>query len=433
MSQMAHCPALLISAPSSGQGKTTVTAALARLHRNQGKKVRIFKVGPDFLDPMILRQASGNPVYQLDLWMGGEDHCRKLLYEAAQEVDLILIEGVMGLFDGNSSSADLAKRFNIPVLAVINASAMAQTFGALAYGLANYDKTLPFAGVLANRVGSENHKDMLLESLPKDMPFYGALFKNEAMSLPSRHLGLHQAAEIQDLDQRLEHAAAMLADNGQHTLPNPVAFEHHSRPTPSTRLDGYRIAIAQDSAFSFVYQANLDLLSSMGAELQMFSPLTDDTLPEADSLYLPGGYPELHLATLSANTSMRSSIQQHAAAGKPIVAECGGMLYLLESLTDKTGNRCQMLEILPGHAIMQNKLANLGMHSLNLPEGEFRGHTYHHSHMTTTLEANTLSQPQRKKGKPEAIWRTGAIFASYLHLYLPHNPNAAAKLFAPNS
>ena len=149
-----RCTALLVAAPASGQGKTSVTAALARLHTRQGRKVRVFKCGPDFLDPMILARASGAPVYQLDLWMVGEEESRRLLWEAAGEADLILIDGVMGLFDGTPSSADLARRFNVPVLGIIEASGMAQTFGALAYGLAHYQADLPFAGVLANRGSS---------------------------------------------------------------------------------------------------------------------------------------------------------------------------------------------------------------------------------------------------------------------------------------
>ena len=169
------CPALFLAAPASGQGKTTVTAALARHHRDLGRLVRVFKTGPDFLDPMILERASGAPVYQLDLWMGGEAHCRQLLYQAASEADLILIEGVMGLFDGDSSSADLATRLGIPILAIIDASHMAQTFGALALGLATYRPGLPFAGVFANRVAGERHYQMLAESLPPGLTALGWL------------------------------------------------------------------------------------------------------------------------------------------------------------------------------------------------------------------------------------------------------------------
>jgi len=206
----ASCRALLVSAPASGQGKTTVTAALARYYRQQGKVVRVFKTGPDFIDPMILQQASGQPVYQLDLWMVGETECRQRLAEAAKTADLILIEGVMGLFDGKPSSADLAELFGIPVLALIDSKGMAQTFGAVAHGLTSYRPGLTFAGVLANRVASDNHADMLAESLPAELGQFCCMAKDDSLNLPSRHLGLLQANEITDLDTRLDAAAALL-------------------------------------------------------------------------------------------------------------------------------------------------------------------------------------------------------------------------------
>ncbi|HLD13887.1 MAG TPA: cobyrinate a,c-diamide synthase, partial [Burkholderiales bacterium] len=343
-----RCPALLVSAPASGQGKTTVTAALARFHREQGRHVRVFKTGPDFLDPMILEQASGNPVYQLDLWMVGEAACRQLLYDAAGEADLILIEGVMGLFDGEPSSADLARAFGVPVLAVVDAGAMAQTFGALAHGLATYRPDVPFAGVLANRVASPNHGRMLAQSIPPGLRYFGGLARNLAMQLPDRHLGLVQAQEIADLEERLQAGAKAIAETNLTALPEPVGFEPVTLPAPPALLAGVRIGVARDTAFAFLYRQNLDLLRAMGAELRFFSPLADTTLPDVDSLYLPGGYPELHLERLQTNYAMKQALQAHAAAGKPILAECGGMLYLLESLTDKDGNRATMAGLLPG-------------------------------------------------------------------------------------
>lgn len=430
MSVVQHCPALLISAPASGQGKTTITAALAKLYTEQGKKVHVFKTGPDFLDPMILEQACGLPVYQLDLWMGGEAHCRQLLYKAACEADLILIEGVMGLFDGTTSSADLAELFGIPVLAVIDSTSMAQTFGAIAYGLANYRKDLPFAGVIANRVASANHGDMLAESL-NTIPYIGALPRDNACELPSRHLGLVQADEIADLDARINAAKQNFVGAGFNYQPKPVAFEYIDTPAPVTSLQGMRIAVARDSAFAFAYKANFELLSELGAELSFFSPLHDKHLPEADSLYLPGGYPELHLEALANNTDMHNSIKKHQQQGKPIVAECGGMLYLLETLTDKHGHTQNMVGLLNGHAKMQERLANLGMHSVELPEGEVRGHTFHHSIMDTHLPAITISKTSRKRGRGEAIYRQDRLHASYLHMYFPSNPEASARLFMP--
>src|ERR1700754_1210157 len=221
---MAQCPALFISAPASGQGKTTITAALARHHRRAGRRVRVFKTGPVFLDPMILERASGTPVLSLDLWMVGEAACRELLAQAAAQADLILIEGVMGLYDGTPSSADLAAAFGVPVVAVISAKAMAQTFGAVAFGLAHYRDDVPVRGVFANRVGSPRHAQMLEEALPPGLKWMGSIASAADIELPDRHLGLHQAAEIADLDKRLDKAADALASTPLAELPPIVHF-----------------------------------------------------------------------------------------------------------------------------------------------------------------------------------------------------------------
>lgn len=427
----ATCPALLISAPASGQGKTTATAGLARHHRNRGLTVRVFKTGPDFLDPMILERASGQPVYQLDLWMAGETHCKALLYQAAQKADLILIEGVMGLFDGTPSSADLAGLFGVPVLALINANAMAQTFGAVAHGLAHYRPGLPFAGVLANRVAGPGHAELLAESLPPHLKDYGWLPRDGEIALPDRHLGLVQAAEIADLETRLENAAARIARTALAELPPPVTFPAAALEPPPRLLDGVRIGVARDAAFAFLYPANLDTLRALGAELVFFSPLVDTGLPAIDAVYLPGGYPELHLDTLAANGSLRQALREHHQAGKPLYAECGGLLYTLESLADREGYRAPMLGLLPGHAALQPKLVSLGMQAVDLPEGELRGHTFHHSKLDTPLRPLAHGRRQRD-GKPgEAVYRTGRLTASYLHLYFASNPAATARLFKP--
>ena len=432
MNQPRHCPAVLIAAPASGQGKTTVTAALARLHRNLGRKVRVFKCGPDFLDPMIHERASGAPVYQLDMWMVGEQESRRLLWEAAGEADLILIEGVMGLFDGTPSSADLARHFGVPVLGVIDGTAMAQTFGALALGLARYQPDLPFAGVLANRVGTLRHAQLLEGSLTEGVRWYGALSRETGIELPSRHLGLVQASELNDLDVRLDAAAQALGSSCEVALPPPVTFAAPEVIEAEPLLAGVRIAVARDEAFAFTYGASLDLLRAMGAELKFFSPIHDRQLPEADSLYLPGGYPELHHQALSANTAMLDAIRAHHAAGKPLLAECGGMLYLLDSLTDVEGTRAELVGLLQGDAVMQKKLAALALQSIELPEGTLRGHTYHHSLTSTEWApiARGLS-PNGGRGA-EAVYRQGRLTASYVHFYFPSNPGAVAALFAPD-
>ncbi|GLZ88394.1 hydrogenobyrinate a,c-diamide synthase [Metapseudomonas resinovorans] len=425
------CPALLIAAPASGQGKTTVTAALARLHARQGKRVRVFKCGPDFLDPMILARASGAPVYQLDLWMVGEAESRRLLWEAAGEADLILIEGVMGLFDGSPSAADLARHFGVPVLGVINGAAMAQTFGALAVGLATYQPDLPFAGVLGNRVGSQRHSDLIRDSLPDWIRWYGALPRNADVELPSRHLGLVQADELADLDARLDAAADALAASAEVALPPAVSFAAPEPQSLGNELAGVRIGVARDTSFAFIYQANLDLLQRLGAELVYFSPLADECLPEVDSLYLPGGYPELHLRQLEGNRAMADAIRAHHRAGKPILAECGGMLYLLDALTDASGESAELVGLLPGRATMQKRLAALALQEAPLPEGSLRGHTFHHSLLDSTEEPLVRGLCPNDKPVAEAVFRCARLTASYIHFYLPSNPRAAAELFRP--
>jgi len=424
------CPALFISAPASGQGKTTITAGLARYHRRLGRRVRVFKTGPDFLDPMILAHASGAPVLSLDLWMVGQDACRNLLAEAAAEADLILIEGVMGLFDGTPSSADLASAFGVPVLAVISAKAMAQTFGAVAFGLANFRPHAPFHGVLANRVGSARHAQMLQEALPPTLRWCGHLAASDEIELPDRHLGLHQAAEIDDLDARLERAADALADTALADLPPAVEF---GAPTPAALpplLQSKQIAIARDAAFSFIYPANVTLLEALGARVQYFSPLADEPLPAGtDAVYLPGGYPELHAAALAANTRSAAAVRAHVANGKPLVAECGGMLYLLDRLTDTQGVSTPMLGLLPGHATMQTRFTALGMQQIDSLHGVMTGHTFHYSKVSTALVPLRSATRPQGDAPGEALYRAGSIVATYMHAYWPSNPAFAAALF----
>ena len=426
-----HCPALLIGATGSGQGKTTVTAALARYHRNQGRQVRVFKCGPDFLDPMILERASGHPVETLDLWITGEQDARRRLYEAAGAADLILIEGVMGLFDGHPSSADLAERLQIPVLATINAAAMAQTFGALAHGLASFRPTVPVIGVFGNRVSGARHFELLTESLPAELPAFGYLLAAAEVALPSRHLGLVQAEEVADLDARLDAAAQRLVWTPGDALPS-TAFEPAAAPELPAWLRGRSIAVARDPAFAFLYPANRELLERMGAELVEFSPVAGERLPPADAVYLPGGYPELYLDALAGNQGLKQDLAAHVAADRPLLAECGGMLYLLERLTDADGQGAPMAGLLAGEARMQRRLAGLGPQEVTLPEGTLRGHTFHHSKLESPLAPLTRARCPNGRPTAEAVFRQGRLTASYVHFYFPSNPAAAARLFMPD-
>lgn len=421
----------MISAPASGQGKTSVTAALARWHRRQGRRVRVFKTGPDFLDPLLLEKAGGAPVHQLDLWMCGEADVRARLHAAAGEADLILIEGVMGLFDGDPSSADLAAHLGLPVLAVIDASAMARTFGALATGLARYRDDVHLHGVAANGVGSDYHAQLLRESLPTDIAWMGALPHDAALSLPERHLGLVVATDVDDIETRLDALADAWAEHAVTALPPAVEFAAVESGSVPQTLRGRRIAVARDAAFCFLYPANLALLRATGAELMFFSPLAGDALPECDAVWLPGGYPELHLAALSQCRNLHRDLQTHVMAGKPLLAECGGLLFVLDSLSDQQGHVASMAGLLKGEAVMQSRLSGLGLQRIDLPEGTLRGHTFHYAQ--AEIDAEPLALASNPNGGPsrEATYRERRLTASFVHLYFPSNPIAALRLFLP--
>jgi cobyrinic acid a,c-diamide synthase len=320
------------------------------------------------------------------------------------------------------------------VLSVIDAESMAQSFGAIAHGLASYRREVPFYGVLANRVAGVRHAELLQQGMLENLAYLGAVMRDAGFELPDRHLGLVQAEEVGDLDQRLDAIAAALRGTGLTRLPPPVEFvAGQAAPTQFERLlRGVRIGIARDRAFSFLYPANLDLLSALGAELVFFSPLSDAELPQVDSVYLPGGYPELHLAELSANRSMALALRRHVEAAKPLYAECGGMLYLLESLTDVEGQRAGLAGILPGNAVMQTRLKGLGYQSAPVPGGTLRGHTFHHSTMETSLTPWGRGQRLYNTTPGEAIYLEKRLFASYLHHYFPSHPRAAAQLFLPS-
>jgi len=421
---------LLISAVASGQGKTTVTAALARALVKRGQRVRVFKCGPDFIDPMLLERASGAAVGSLDLWMVGMDQCRSQLAQAAVGADVILIEGVMGLYDGNPSSADLARAFGIPVMAVIDASAMAQTAGALVHGLRDYGP-VEMAGVIANRVASSGHAAMVAASM-RDIALFATL-PRQAKALPERHLGLVLPSELDDIDALLDEMATQLAfDDAAWNSLRTTRIDLSALPERvAPLLKGKTIAVARDAAFAFLYPANLATLRELGAQLAFFSPLANEAVPQgADAVYLPGGYPELHGQALAAATVWSSSIREAHASGVPIVAECGGMMALADSLADQEGVQWPMAGLLHGKVAMQKRLAGLGSQGLQTPQGLLRGHTFHYSQLFTDQEplAQTVKHPSGAAG--EAVYRVGSLTASYFHAYFPSCPAAVAAMFS---
>ncbi|MBK1688557.1 cobyrinate a,c-diamide synthase [Rubrivivax gelatinosus] len=430
---------VLVAAPASGQGKTTVACALARLHARRGACVRAFKCGPDFLDPQWLALASGHPVDPLDLWINGPADCAARLARAAAGADLVVVEGVMGLYDGEPSAADLALRFGLPVLAVVDASKMAGTFGALVHGLRRW-RDVPWAGVLANRVGGERHAAMLRESLAPDEGWAGALPADAGITLPERHLGLTAAGELPDALARLDAAADALATTplGARTAadwPQWVPPVVAAPGAPRRLLQGRRIAVARDAAFAFIYPANLQTLHALGAETVFFSPLAGDALPACDAVWLPGGYPELHAQALAARTDLAAQLAAHVAADRPVWAECGGLMALAETLVDGQGRVHRLWGLLPGSAVLGRRVAALGPHRLVFGGGELRGHSFHWSRFETGLVPTLHTEPARTAGgrlpPGEAVYERGALKASWFHPWFASSPELAARLFSP--
>ena len=400
MTEAMHLPRIVLGGVSSGVGKTTLTVAILAALRSRGLRVVAYKVGPDYLDPGYHRMASGMTCHNLDGWMMGRDAVLKTLARTGQGADIALVEGVMGLFDGASpsseagSTAEIAKWIMAPTVLVVDAGGMARTFGALLRGMAGFDSDLHLAGSLANRVGSPGHLDLLRSASAGGPPVLGGFPKNVEVRFPERHLGLCRAddeslskaklAALAELAEEWIDLDALLALAREAPALNPIEGGPRGSGNARARC---RIGIARDEAFHFYYEENLRLLEEAGAELVEFSPLEQQALPAVDGLYLGGGYPELFASQLSANEGMRSRVRDFAASGRPIYAECGGMMYLQSSLRTLDGVEHAMTGLFDGKAVMQSKRVALGYVEVELSEAcilggkgtRFRGHQFRYS------------------------------------------------------
>ena len=434
-SQTQSCRGALIAAPGSGQGKTVFTAALARHLVNQGQRVQVLKIGPDYLDRMILECASGRTVFNLDWWMMGERACRQQLFDAVASSDAVLIESLMGLHDNQPTSAWLARRLRLPIILVMNMAKYAQTAAAIVHGMRCYADGAEIAAVVGNRLGSRHHHNLVKAAMPDGVDYLGSLLRDDRMALPQRHLGLVQATEVADLSTRLDAAADYLAAGcladrpPERALPLLTAQQPAPPPPPSPQLAGRRIAIARDAAFGFIYPANLTTLAQLGADCRFFSPLANQPVPDCDALWLPGGYPECHLAALEKNSVARDSIRAHCAAGKAVLAECGGMMYLGNRIVDKAGQSARMCAVFDADFTMQPTFQSVGYQQLTLRQQSIRGHSFHHSTLQTTLPPRARCQRQDGSGG-EWFYAIGNTRLTYMHLYFPSNPALAAHLLS---
>lgn len=445
-------PRIVIAGVSSGVGKTTVSVAIARALAARGLRVTLFKCGPDYLDPTYHARAVGHATQNLDGWMMGKEAVRSTFLEATRGVDVALIEGVMGLFDGASptseegSTAEIAKWLDAPVVLVVDASGMARSVAALVAGFAGFDPALRVAGVIANRVGSRGHAELLQKAL-RPWPFLGALPRDVGAAFPERHLGL-RTADPQALPERAFELWGNMASEWlrldavlELARSAPALAEDPVVPSVRTGSVRARIGIAQDEALHFYYLDNLRRLEALGATLVRFSPVHDAHLPDVDGLYLGGGYPEEYAADLSANRSLRADVLAFARRGGPIYAECGGLMFLTQAIRTLDGARHEMVGLLPTEACMREKLQALGYVEvetqtpslLGAKGTRFRGHQFRYSELEPELPVASIERAyslRRRRGGETTSegYRQNNVLASYVHAHWASNPNVAAAL-----
>jgi cobyrinic acid a,c-diamide synthase len=434
-------PGLIIAAPASGSGKTITTLAILRALTRAGLRVNSFKVGPDYIDPAFHAAATGRPCANLDLWAMRPVTVAWLLEGLSADADLVLGEGVMGLFDGASdasgaisgSTADVAATTGWPVVLVVDVRGQAASVAALLRGFASHRADVPVVGVIFNRVGGPAHTDMLRQAVaPLGLPVLGCLPRERELALPERHLGLVQAGEQLDLVAFLERAADLAAQHLDLRQLRALA-------RPARRIDpvdgvpaglaplGQRIAVARDIAFAFTYPATLARWRSAGADLTFFSPLADEPpAADADAVYLPGGYPELHAGRLAGNAAFLGGLRAAAAQGATLFGECGGYMVLGEGLTDAAGNRHAMAGLLPVETSFAEQRLHLGYRSAELAVdcglgsrgAPFRGHEFHYAVLCREGAGDPLFRCRDAAGRDLGAQgrRHGSVLGSFLHL-----------------
>jgi cobyrinic acid a,c-diamide synthase len=454
---------LVIAAPQSGSGKTTITLGIMETLKRRGLTVAPFKVGPDFIDPGYHRLITGRPSINLDGWMCSDAFVRGTFALHAAGADVAVIEGVMGLFDGISGSSDegstaqVARLIGAPVILVVDARSQARSAAALIKGFAGFDPRLWLAGVIFNNVGSDNHSRILREavaSLSADIPVFGCIPRNEEVSIPSRHLGLVTAEDNPLTPDFMDHLAEVMERNLD--LDGLLAAVKGQSLAPAWRAaptnGSVRLAVARDAAFCFVYDDTLRLLREAGAEIAEFSPLADRQLPgNISGIYLPGGYPELFADSLSANESMKAAIRDAIEAGMPVYAECGGFIYLTDGLADNSNTLSQgervaedrvrvqgFVGIFPVTTRMLPRRKALGYREVELAADSFlgpagmvaRGHEFHYSEIGEMPEEIERVYRVRRHGADlgEEGFRYRNCLASYIHLHFGSNPGLASSL-----
>ncbi|MBW4022804.1 MAG: cobyrinate a,c-diamide synthase [Proteobacteria bacterium] len=427
--------ALILAAPRSGSGKTTVTLALAAAFRARGVRVAVAKSGPDYIDPAFHAAATGRPAFNLDSWAMPPALLDALLGAAAEDADLVLIEASMGLFDGAGvpgaagRAADLAARWGLPVVLVLDVSGQSQTAAATARGFVGFEPGVAVAGVILNRLGSAKHEAGIRPAMAATgLPVLGGLLRDPALTLPERHLGLVQAEETGDLAARLGQLAALaearLDLDAIVALAVPISVA--ADPAPAIRPPGQRIAVARDAAFTFLYPHLLEGWRRAGATIHVFSPLADEPPPaDCDGCWLPGGYPELHAAALAAATRFKAGLG-HFAETRPVHGECGGHMVLGAALTDAAGEAHAMTGLLGHETSFAQRRLHLGYRRATLtadgPLGAagtgLRGHEFHYATVSDPGADAPFARLTDAQGSDlgDAGGRRGRVTGSFFHL-----------------
>lgn len=421
---------LMIGAASSGSGKTTFTLGLLRALRNRSLQVNPFKCGPDYIDTRHHEIAAGRPSVNLDSFMMSEGHIKDLYARYTSDADVAVTEGVMGLFDGydamRGSSAEICGLLRIPVVLVVNAKSVAYSVAPLLYGFKNFRKDLDVVGAVFNFVASESHYAFLRQACEDaGVEALGYLPKRMDIEIPSRHLGLSLDEDF-CFENFADRIAGMAEDHVDidrllaiTALSGDLPSVKGGLPTASMKRRDLRIAIAHDAAFNFSYEENIRFLSHIG-HISYFSPIKDSFLPEADFVYLPGGYPELHLPALSENYQMRESIRSFAEAGGKVLAECGGMMYLCETIIGTDGMAYPMVGLLAQQATMTNMRLRLGYRELHYQDYALRGHEFHYSRIVgqeKTLPSVAEAFTAKGVQTDTPLYRYKNVLAGYTHLY----------------
>ncbi len=448
---------LIIAGERSGAGKTTITLAILAYLAQHQEKVQSFKVGPDYIDPMFHSQVTGRPCRNLDPILTSETYVQRCFAYHATQTAYSLIEGVMGLFDGipfqgipdYASTAHLARLLKVPVVLVIDCRSLSGSVAAIVQGYRHFHPDVDLAGVILNKIGSDRHHQLLINALePSQIPILGSFFRQQNLTLPDRHLGLVPCGELPQMAEYFAHLAHLAAQQlDWPTLlpllktPPDLASPPSQFPIPAkTHLSNpIKLAIAQDKAFNFYYADNLDLLKYLGADLISFSPLTTEHLPAIDGLYLGGGFPELFADPLSTNHSLKQQLKSLIYQGLPTYAECGGLMYLCQSLTNFESETFPMLGLLPTQVQMAPKLSLGYRRAQVIPSHRWlsqalplHGHEFHRSKLSHASPTPLYRQQGLLPNDPilETGWFTQNLSATYLHLHWGNNPPLVQNFLA---